>query len=187
MLGTGRPFILEIQDAKRSISGFSQFSSLQAKINSSSLLVQVLNLQKAGKEKFEEIRLGEEGKLKVYACIIWLSKKLTKEDLVKLDSINELTIKQKTPIRVMHRRSLMTREKRVLRSKCRWINEHYLELRIVTSGGTYVKEFVHGDFGRTVPSISGILGCKADILQLDVLGLGWTVEEVQDLLLNEID
>ena len=187
MLGTGRPFILEIQDAKKSISGFSQFSSLAQKINSSSSLVQVLNLQKAGKEKFEEIRLGEEGKLKVYACIIWLEKKLVKEDLEKLDSIKELVVKQKTPIRVMHRRSLMVREKNILRSKCRWINEHYLELRIITSGGTYVKEFVHGDFGRTVPSISGILGCKADILQLDVLGLGWNVEEVEELLVNDIE
>lgn len=34
--------------------------------------------------------------------------------------------------------------------------------------GTYVKEFVHGDFGRTRPSLGGILGCQADILQLDV-------------------
>jgi tRNA pseudouridine synthase 10 len=34
--------------------------------------------------------------------------------------------------------------------------------------GMYVKEFVHGDFGRTVPSVGSLLGCKADILQLDV-------------------
>jgi tRNA U54 and U55 pseudouridine synthase Pus10 len=35
--------------------------------------------------------------------------------------------------------------------------------------GTYVKEFVHGDFARTVPSLGTILGCKADILSLDVM------------------
>mgnify|MGYP003313207179 CR=1 FL=1 len=28
--------------------------------------------------------------------------------------------------------------------------------------------FVHGDFGRTSPSVGEILGCQADILQLDV-------------------
>lgn len=34
--------------------------------------------------------------------------------------------------------------------------------------GTYIKEFVHGDLGRTVPSVGSLLGCRADILQLDV-------------------
>lgn len=32
----------------------------------------------------------------------------------------------------------------------------------------YIKEFVHGDMGRTHPNIGSILGCDADILQLDV-------------------
>jgi tRNA pseudouridine synthase 10 len=34
--------------------------------------------------------------------------------------------------------------------------------------GTYVKEFVHGDLGRTTPNIGSLLDCRADILQLDV-------------------
>ena len=34
-----------------------------------------------------------------------------------------------------------------------------------------VKEFVHGDLGRTIPSIGSQLGCKADILQLDCEGI----------------
>lgn len=33
------------------------------------------------------------------------------------------------------------------------------------------QEFVHGDFGRTVPSLGSLLGCETDILQLDVIGL----------------
>ena len=45
-----------------------------------------------------------------------------------------------------------------------------------------MKEFVHGDLGRTVPNVGSILGCRADILQLDVLGLGWQIEELVDLL-----
>ena len=35
--------------------------------------------------------------------------------------------------------------------------------------GTYVKELVHGDHGRTAPSIGKLLGCEADILHLDVV------------------
>lgn len=39
---------------------------------------------------------------------------------------------------------------------------------ILGQAGTYIKEFVHGDLGRTHPSIGSILGCRAEILQLDV-------------------
>ena len=38
----------------------------------------------------------------------------------------------------------------------------------VTQAGTYIKEIVHGDFGRTEPSLCTLLGCECDILQLDV-------------------
>lgn len=31
-----------------------------------------------------------------------------------------------------------------------------------------MKEFVHGDFGRTVPSLGTLLDTNADILELDV-------------------
>ena len=47
----------------------------------------------------------------------------------------------------------------------------FLQLDLCTQAGTYVKEFVHSDFGRTHPSVGSLLGCEADILQLDVLGL----------------
>lgn len=37
--------------------------------------------------------------------------------------------------------------------------------------GTYIKEFVHGDEGRTQPNLGSFLGFEdsAEILQLDVL------------------
>lgn len=38
-----------------------------------------------------------------------------------------------------------------------------------TSAGTYIKEFVHGDFGRTQPNVGSLLGCTATITQLDVM------------------
>jgi hypothetical protein len=42
---------------------------------------------------------------------------------------------------------------------------------MITSAGTYVKEFVHGDLGRTSPSIFTALQCDVDIVQLDVTWL----------------
>lgn len=44
-------------------------------------------------------------------------------------------------------------------------------LDIVTQAGTYVKEFVHGEFGRTEPSVSSIIGEEIDIVALDVNGI----------------
>ena len=41
-------------------------------------------------------------------------------------------------------------------------------LTLATQAGTYVKEFVHGDFGRTEPNVAQILGCDVDIIALDV-------------------
>ena len=51
-------------------------------------------------------------------------------------------------------------------------------LHIMASAGTYIKEFVHSDLGRTVPSIGSILECEADILQLDVCQVYDGIEEV---------
>lgn len=37
-------------------------------------------------------------------------------------------------------------------------------MSIVTSAGTYVKEFVHSDLGRTSPSVSSILDIQVNYL-----------------------
>ena len=47
-------------------------------------------------------------------------------------------------------------------------SSNYYLLHLCTQAGTYIKEFVHGDLGRTNPSIGSMLRCRAEILQLDV-------------------
>lgn len=46
---------------------------------------------------------------------------------------------------------------------------HFCRVIMDTEAGTYIKEFVHGDLGRTNPSFASIAGAAADILELDVL------------------
>lgn len=36
---------------------------------------------------------------------------------------------------------------------------------------SYIKEFIHGDMGRTHPNLGSLLDCDADILQLDVTNI----------------
>lgn len=93
-----------------------------------------------------------------------------------------MNIEQRTPVRVLHRRAPLVRDKtvhslrvvrrfsaaetRIAQGATRWAL-----LEVVASGGTYIKEFVHGDLGRTRPSVASLLGCAVDIIQLDVVGL----------------
>lgn len=54
-----------------------------------------------------------------------------------------------------------------------YLSDHnrLLVIDIQTQAGTYVKELVHGEFGRTVPSLASIIGQKIDILALDVMDI----------------
>lgn len=57
-------------------------------------------------------------------------------------------------------------------------HQKVIVLDIATQAGTYVKELIHGDFGRTSPSISSIIGQEIDIIALDVtaIDLDWPPE-----------
>lgn len=101
------------------------------------------------------------------SCVVWTERELTAEAIEKLNAIKDLTIQQQTPVRVLHRRTLMTRPKIIHDASCEVLNKHYMLLRLTTSAGTYVKEFVHGDRGRTQPNVSSILVIdKVDMLMV---------------------
>jgi tRNA pseudouridine synthase 10 len=48
--------------------------------------------------------------------------------------------------------------------KADFVNPNYFVLNVLASAGTYIKELVHGDLGRTTPSIGQILNTECDIL-----------------------
>jgi tRNA pseudouridine synthase 10 len=80
-------------------------------------------------------------------------------------------VKQKTPIRVLHRRADLTREKYIYAVKIKKVAPKKAEMKIQCQGGLYVKELVTGDEGRTTPSVSEILKNKAKPIKLDVLNI----------------
>lgn len=50
------------------------------------------------------------------------------------------------------------------------VDTHYALVTMDTQAGTYIKEFVHSDLGRTQPNLASIAGVAAtDLLDLDVL------------------
>lgn len=64
----------------------------------------------------------------------------------------------------------------------KYVNPHYMVLHVLASAGTYIKELVHGDLGRTTPSVGAILGTECDILQLDVTNVYDNLSEAQEQL-----
>ncbi|TYZ56992.1 hypothetical protein PybrP1_008904 [[Pythium] brassicae (nom. inval.)] len=172
MLGNGRPFILEVIDAKKANLTAAEYKEVEDVVNAANVgIVEIRHTKASTKEYFAGLQAGADSKKKTYCCVVWSEAELTPEAVAKLDAIQDLTIQQETPVRVLHRRTLMTRPKVIHSAKCEVLNKHYMLLRLTTSAGTYVKEFVHGDRGRTLPNVSSILGCDADILQLDVENL----------------
>jgi tRNA pseudouridine synthase 10 len=63
----------------------------------------------------------------------------------------------------------MTRHRSITAISAVVIDPYQFRLRLTTQAGAYVKEFVHGDFGRTKPNLTIILNRFVDILELDVL------------------
>jgi tRNA pseudouridine synthase 10 len=165
MLGNGRPFVLEVKMPRtRSLP----LEKLQEMINSSTDKVKVSGLRKSDGDEVVQIKLARPRKS--YRALVVFDGPVTEENLNEVVvSLGGTRIAQNTPQRVMHRRSDLNRERTVLDMKARQLNELEAEFDITAEAGTYIKEFVNGDGGRTVPSIAGKLGVGCQVKELDVL------------------
>lgn len=188
MLGNGRPFVIlfhkpRVEIPQTSGSCREMANTLERLINDHSkpLGVAVNNLRvyqsvtEGAGDAYKVIQtLGEE-KEKTYACLCYSSERdLVQKDMDTLSNAlanDGCMIHQKTPIRVAHRRSMLTRKKKVACKNAVLFEPRFFGMRLVTDAGTYIKEFVHGDFNRTTPSITSLLKTPISLVQLDVLGL----------------
>lgn len=187
---TGRPFVCQVTDAYK-IPSNADLERVVLEINHLQAGDAILadSKQSFGKNpngvgvapglkhvpssSFKNLQADTEDKVKHYGCLCWSRDVLPDTDAALREKLGTfpVALEQRTPIRVLHRRSNMIRNRNVLSCSVQRIDEHYFRLHISTDAGTYVKEFVHGDLGRTKPSIGSILGCKADILELDCEGI----------------
>ncbi|KAL1481799.1 hypothetical protein MTO96_034193 [Rhipicephalus appendiculatus] len=180
MLGRGRPFVLEILKAKRAVFTTSDMETIEKEINANTKDIRVSDLQVISKNMTQVLKDGEELKRKTYTALCCINRRLTDDDVAVVSKLKNLTLKQKTPIRVLHRRNLAERERTVYEMSLEPLEDaedggHRFCLHITTQAGTYIKEFIHGDFGRTVPSLGSCLNAEVDILELDVdeIHLDW--------------
>ena len=96
------------------------------------------------------------------------------EHILKVvEALNGLKLAQRTPERVSHRRADLIRKRTVFEAHSAFIEvnddgEREIEFTLRCESGTYVKETVHGDSGRTQPSVAALIKAKCNVLWLDV-------------------
>lgn len=177
MLGTGRPFVIELVNPKK------------YKLD---LDIAIKNINSEGKDKIEVIlerivKKSEVRKLKTNSTKMRkkyrmdveaeLSINMSQDELnIIAESFKNQIIKQNTPTRVLHRRADLTRNRTVYDLTIRKKSDNELELYIIGQGGLYVKELVSGDEGRTKPNLSERLGIASKCIALDVISI-YNIEE----------
>ncbi len=171
MLGSGRPFVMELQEPLiRTIN----LDKIQEEINVENKgIIEVSSLFITAKGLIAEIKTSAPDSTKEYRALVESENVITQEALNQLEHFFETTIEidQRTPKRVNHRRADLIRKKEVYSVQTSKISEKVFEAVIHASGGTYIKELISGDDGRTSPNFAKILLNECICIELDVIGV----------------
>ncbi|AFK19764.1 tRNA pseudouridine(54/55) synthase Pus10 [Haloferax mediterranei ATCC 33500] len=177
MLGTGRPFVVEIMEPRRRNVDAEQ---LEGDINAMAEgEIEVEGLRLATYDMVERVKKLDASKQ--YRAAVEFDDDVTNEDLqAALDELTGATIEQYTPNRVDHRRASLTRTRHVYDATGDLEDERHATVEIHGEGGLYIKELVSGDEGRTNPSLAGILDTGAVVTALDVIAVEGEDEPFED-------
>ena len=164
MLGKGRPFVLEIfEPRKRAID----LKKLEKRINQfAKEKVEVSDLRPSSRKEVQAIKSVMHEK--TYDALIEC-KGISQEDLKNLEEyFHDRLISQSTPTRVLHRRADKIRKRKIISVESKPIKGGF-RATIKTQAGTYIKELVSGDNGRTEPSFSSVTKKPCLVKELDVI------------------
>jgi tRNA pseudouridine synthase 10 len=118
------------------------------------------------------LKTETERKRKVYSVRVVFSAPVPFEEVMRAcERLRNSVVEQRTPTRMLRRRGDRLRRRRVHDVSAVQIDERTYELSLVVDGGLYVKELIHGDNGRTTPSLKELLGVEPENIELTVLGV----------------
>jgi tRNA pseudouridine synthase 10 len=164
MLGRGRPFVLELVRPRRRTL---DLEALRAELGRTAAgRVEVPEIVAA--EAADVVRVKEANPEKSYRVGVRGEVAVAKVNEA-LDLALARAIAQRTPTRVAHRRADRVRTRRIVDARLVEASEGRFTLDLRTEAGTYVKEWVEGDGGRTEPSLAGLLGVPLHVDFLDVI------------------
>ena len=171
-LGSGRSFIVEIRNPKIRKVDLVKITQMLNDKNKNKIFVD--SLLSTTKQDIEEIKKSSEFLRKNYNALVYFAQPISEDEFEeKLQKsqklLNETFINQRTPLRVVHRRSDKTRKKKIYTITGKYVDSRHGFFKINSQGGTYIKELIHGDNGRTNPSLSKIFGYPMLCVELDVV------------------
>ena len=165
-LGSGRPFVLEVKrPLRRNLPTKDLVDMVQ---NNASGKVEVDELSWCTRKKVNEVKQSRSEKT---YTIRFRAEGIDDEEKAgeAILSLSGQIIDQETPKRVSHRRAAKTRRRKVTSIDSVSFEGDEIELTLRCEAGTYVKELVHSDEGRTKPSVQSVLGAECEVIWLDVL------------------
>jgi len=169
-LGRGRPFVLEIlEPRRRSVD----LPALQEEVNRTCrdyFEVRELRYATPALKDLVNTIVAD----KSYRAVVTCLAPAPAQKVEALGRLRDLEIAQETPRRVLHRRANKVRRRIVrhietaLPARSGGAVKTF-EMALRTEAGTYIKEFISGDEGRTHPSVAWLLGVPCDCAELDVI------------------
>ncbi|MEK6902092.1 MAG: tRNA pseudouridine(54/55) synthase Pus10 [archaeon] len=164
MLGSGRPFALTLENpAKRRVDMRVLESeinvALKDKVQLSNLQIGLPNDVAYTTQKYHTKR---------YRALVESSEKINM-DMLQSFLNQKMDVLQTTPLRVEKRRAMKERPHWITLEKVTQIDESHIEIELHASAGCYIKEFISGDQGRSLPSLSEWLKTPCVCKELDVL------------------
>ena len=159
----GRPFVMELKEPKKRKAQLGRIS----KEIGAGKEVEVVDLALVPRSFVEVVT--ESHFDKEYEAEIEFEKDVGDVELEKIKSLSGKMLEQQTPNRVMHRRADLVRKRKVIElTPVKTQDSKHATFRIMAEAGTYIKELISGDEGRTVPSFAGVLGFGAKCMNLTV-------------------
>lgn len=173
-IGSGRPFIVEIKNPH---TRTLPLDLIEKEIKETvGKKVDAINLEIVPRSEIMNLKSSGEKTTKTYSAFVESEQEISKElfdKIMKEAAINlkNKIIDQRTPTRVSHRRADKVRQKKVYGISGDWVDSRHFQYTIEAMGGTYIKELISGDSGRTNPSLSEIFGTSMVCKKLDVINV----------------
>ncbi len=164
-LGEGRPFVAELKSPLRRTVDYDKLTKSINKAAKDQIEIHGLRAS----NRAEVSRIKETKAEKSYTIRFACDHKLTDEEITtKIQSLSGKTLEQQTPQRVAHRRADLVRSRKVISIEEILVEGNEIQFAVRFESGTYVKELVHSDEGRTNPSVAGLLETDCEVICLDV-------------------
>jgi len=164
-LGEGRPFVAELKSPLRRTLNLEKLTKSINKAAENQIEIHGLRLS----NRAEVSRIKETKAEKSYTICFTSDHGLTDDEIcTRIQSLSGQMLEQQTPQRVAHRRADKVRQRKVVSIENILIADDEIQFDVRCESGTYVKELVHSDEGRTIPSVAGLLEADCQVIWLDV-------------------